>query len=89
MGSSQVEDGDGEPDWEAIAAQMEPFELENPEEVAALAAEPEQQHTDSAGSSQFPAIFPCFIVSYCNRPIASVSILVSYFPVNPRHPVPH
>ena len=36
--SAQVEDGDEEPDWEAIGARVEAFELENPEEVAALAA---------------------------------------------------
>ena len=36
--SAQVEDGDEEPDWEAIGAGLEAFELENPEEVAALAA---------------------------------------------------
>ena len=32
-------DGEVEPDWEALAAEVEAFELENPEEAAELAAE--------------------------------------------------
>ena len=32
-------DGEVEPDWEALAAKVEAFELENPEEVVELAVE--------------------------------------------------